>query len=146
MLDLFFTTASILICLKVFFILFESSNVAVSSANILSICFLYSSTDPGKMQHILSLSCFWVERVVGHTEDILCLLFDTEIEYELLLFAIPLEMAPSRQTMSSIEVTPSSSETTSVVSSGTPEVASFIIPSAMLVRRVSAWVSRIPWK
>ena len=77
MLDLFFTTASILIFLKVFFILFESSNVAVSSANILSICFLYSSTDPGKMQHILSLSCFWVERTVGHTESIFCFLFDT---------------------------------------------------------------------
>ena len=145
MLDLFLTTAIILMFLKVFCILVDSSNVAVSSTNILSICFLYSSTDPGKMQHILSLSCFWVERV-GHTEDVLCLLFDTEIEYELLLFAIPLEMAPSRQTMSSIEVTPSSSETTSVVSSGTPEVASFIIPSAVLIRRVSAWVSRVPWK
>ena len=71
-LDLFFTTANILIFLKVFFILFESSNVAVSSANILSICFLYSSTDPGNMQQILSLSCFWVERTVRHTESIFC--------------------------------------------------------------------------
>ena len=113
MLDLFLTTAVILMFLKVFFILLDSSSVAVSSANILSICFLYSSTDPGKMQHILSLSCFWVERAVGHTESILCFLFDTEIEYGLLLFAIPLEMAPSRQTMSSREVLPSSSETTS---------------------------------
>ena len=84
MLDLFLTTAIILIFLKVFCILLEPSNVAVSSANILSICFLYSSTDPGNMQHILSLSCFWVERAVGHTEDIFCFLFDTEIELSLI--------------------------------------------------------------
>ena len=114
MLDLFLTTAVILMFLKVFFILLDLNRVAVASANIVSICFLYSSTDPGNMQQILSLSCFWVERTVGHTEVIRCFLFDTEIEYGLLLFAIPLEMAPSRQTMSSREVLPSSSETTSV--------------------------------
>ena len=68
MLDLFLTTAKILMFLKVFCILLDSNNVAVSSANILSICFLYSSTDPGNMQHIFSLSYFWVERAVGHTE------------------------------------------------------------------------------
>ena len=114
MLALFLTTARILMFLKAFYILLDSNNVAVSSANILSICFLYSSTDPGNMQQILSLSCFWVERAVGHTEDIFCFLFDTEIEYGLLLFAIPLEIAPSRQTMSSREVVPSYSETTFV--------------------------------
>ena len=147
MLDLFLTTANILTFLKVFRILLDSSNVNVSSANIVSICFLYSSTDPGNIQHILSLSCLWVERTVGQTERVLGFFVDNEIEYGQFLFAVPLEKAPSRQTMSSREViVPSSSEATSVESSGTLEVASFIIPSDMLIRRDSAWVSRIPWK
>ena len=80
MLDLFFTTAEIFMFLKVFFILLDSSRVAVSSANIVSICFLYSSTDPGNIQHILSLSCFWVERAVGQIERVLGFFVDNDIE------------------------------------------------------------------
>ena len=69
---------------------------------------------------------------------------DNEIEYGQLLFAVPLEKAPSRQTMSSKEViVPSSSEATSVESSGTLEAAAFIIPSEILIWSESACV---PWK
>ena len=103
--------------LKVFLILFDSNKVAVSSAKILSIWFLYSRRDPGNIQHSLSLSCFGVRRAVGHTESFLDFLFDTEIEYGQHQFALPLEKAPSWQTMSSIEVVISSSfEATSVES------------------------------
>ena len=94
-LDLFLTTAEIRMFLKVFLILLDSNKTAVSSANMLSISFLNSSKDPGKIQHSLSLSCFWGRRAVGHTESFLAFLFDTEIEYGQHLFALPLEKAPS---------------------------------------------------
>ena len=71
MLDLFFTTAEIFMFLKVFLILLDSNKTAVSSANMLSISFLNSSKDPGKIQHSLSLSCFWGRRALGHTERFL---------------------------------------------------------------------------
>ena len=56
--------------LKVFFILLDCNNVAVSSAKILLISELNSSIDPGKIQHSLSLFYFWVRReTVRHAED-----------------------------------------------------------------------------
>ena len=51
------------------------------SAKIVSIWFLYSSRDPGNIQHSLSLSCFRVRRTDGQTENILGFLDESEIEY-----------------------------------------------------------------
>ena len=74
MLDLFFTSAEMLMFLKVFFLLFDSNRIAVFSAKIVSIYFLHSSEDPGNIQHFL---------------------VDNQIEYGYFLFALPLEKAPS---------------------------------------------------
>ena len=118
---------------------------AVSSAKTVSIWFFYSGKDPGLIQHSLSLSCFFGEGEQLDIQRLFC--FDTEIECGQPRFALPLEKSPSWQTMSSIEtIVPSSSETTFVVSSVTPEIVSLSIPSKILIRRDSACVSRVPWK
>ena len=54
---LFFTIAHTLISWKIFFILFDSTKVAISSLKILLMTGLSSISDPGNMQQILSLAC-----------------------------------------------------------------------------------------
>ena len=60
MLDLFFTTAEILVFLKVFLIHFDSNKTAVASTEIVSICFLCSSKDPGNIYTAQSFSILFL--------------------------------------------------------------------------------------
>ena len=76
-LDLFLNTAIIFIFLKTRLIFECESNVAVSAAIMLLISLLYSSIDPGNIQHSFSLFCFWVRRdTVGHIREDFSFLFD----------------------------------------------------------------------
>ena len=53
-----------------FFILFDSTKVAISSLKILSMTGLSSIIDPGNMQQILSLACFLEESTVKYEEEV----------------------------------------------------------------------------
>jgi len=118
---------------------------AVSSAKTVSIWFfLFRQRSWNKTAQSFSI-LFFGEGEQLDIQRVFC--FDTEIECGQPRFALPLEKSPSWQTMSSIEtIVPSSSETTFVVSSVTPEIVSLSIPSKILIRRDSACVSRVPWK
>jgi len=127
MLDMFLTTAGIRMQfpVSIWFFLFRQRSLN-NTAQSFSILFF----GKGEQLDIQRVFCF-----------------DTEIECGQPRFALPLEKSPSWQTMSSIEtIVPSSSETTFVVSSVTPEIVSLSIPSKILIRRDSACVSRVPWK
>ena len=118
---------------------------AVSSAKTVSIWFfLFRQISWNNTAQSFSI-LFFGEGEQLDIQRVFC--FDTEIECGQPRFALPLEKSPSWQTMSSIEtIVPSSSETTFVVSSLTPEIVSLSIPSKILIRRDSACVSRVPWK
>ena len=118
---------------------------AVSSAKTVSIWFfLFRQRSWNNTAQSFSI-LFFGEGEQLDIQRVFC--FDTEIECGQPRFALPLEKSPSWQTMSSIEtIVPSSSETTFVVSSLTPEIVSLSIPSKILIRRDSACVSRVPWK
>ena len=80
MLSLFFTIAQTLMCSKTFFIFLSFINVDSSSRNILSIVGLISNIDPRKMQHSLSLSCFWERAQSKQSKQFLfyCLCFEAK--------------------------------------------------------------------